>query len=323
MEVLVLGSGAGGGVPQWNCHCHNCKAVREGSPHVTERTQSSLAVSPNGKDWVLINASPDLRQQINQSPQLWPNCGKSRDNSRDGSTISRGTNIKGVILTDSQIDHTLGLMIMREGLPLDVYCTDIVFEDLSQSLPIFPVMKHWHGGYQRKTINIDAAGNNHLPAPFKVEKVPELTFYPVPLYSNAPPYSPYRDKPVPGNNIGLKIVDDNTGHSVFYAPGIVETNDDVEASLAEVDCAILDATLWTDDEMINHGFSEKTGKDMGHISVGGDTGVVSLLEKFNLKHKILIHINNTNPILDETSKEHLFLKERDIVVAKDGMVFNI
>lgn len=315
MEVLVLGSGAGGGVPQWNCHCHNCKAVREGSPNVAERTQSSLAVSPNGKDWVLINASPDLRQQINQSPQLWPDC--------DGKTVSRGTNIKGVILSDSQIDHALGLMIMREGLPLDVYCTDIVYEDLSQSLPIFPVMSHWHGGYNRKAINIEPANGTHLPKPFKVDKVEGITFHPIPLYSNAPPYSPYRDKPVPGNNIGLKIVDDSTGNAVFYAPGIVETNADVAAALSEVNCAILDATLWTDDEMINHGFSQKTGKDMGHISVGGDTGVVSLLEKFNLQHKILIHINNTNPILDETSAEHRFLKERDILVAKDGMVFTV
>ena len=316
MQVLVLGSGAGGGVPQWNCHCEICQAARSSSNNnVIERTQSSLAVSNDGKNWALINASPDLRQQINQTPQLWPDC--------KNTGVTRGTNIKGVILTDSQIDHSLGLMIMREGLPLDVYCTDIVYQDLSNSLPIFPVMKHWHGGYQRKEIDIDTLADDGKPHGFQVSNVAGITFYPIPLYSNAPPYSPYRDKPVPGNNIGLKIVDDNTGKAVFYAPGIVESNDDVETALADVSCAILDATLWQDDEMIHHGFSNKTGKDMGHISVGGDTGVVSLLERFELEHKILIHINNTNPILDETSDEHRFLQARDIVVAKDGMVINV
>lgn len=316
MQILVLGSGAGGGVPQWNCHCQNCRAARCSSNNkVIERTQSSLAVSADGKSWALINASPDLRQQINQTPQLWP------DFSQTG--LTRGTNIKGIVLTDSQIDHSLGLMIMREGLPMDVYCTDIVYQDLSVSLPIFPVMQHWHGGYRRQAIDIDTLADDGNPHSFTVDNINGIRFYPIPLYSNAPPYSPYRDKPVPGNNIGLKIVDEVSGKAVFYAPGIVESNGDVEAALAEVDCAILDATLWRDDEMIQGGFSQKTGKDMGHISVDGDTGVVSLLERFDLEHKILIHINNTNPILDETSAEYQFLQARDIVVAKDGMVIEL
>ena len=154
MYILILGSGAGGGVPQWNCHCDNCAGCRNKTLPVRERTQSSIAVSSNRKDWVLINASPDIRQQINQSPLLWPADGQQR-----------GTAIKSIILTDSQIDHTTGLLTLREGLPLPVYCTDVVYEDLSTAFPVFPMLKHWHGGLQRRAI-----GTTHEPG-FQVEGV--------------------------------------------------------------------------------------------------------------------------------------------------------
>ena len=149
MKILILGAGAGGGFPQWNCHCDNCRGVRDGSIKASPRTQSSIAVSANGTDWVLINASPDLRQQINHTPELWP-ADKQQQ---------RGTSIRSIILTDSQIDHTTGLLTLREGLPLPVYCTDVVHEDLTTAFPLFTMLKHWHGGLQRHSIDTDCTAS--------------------------------------------------------------------------------------------------------------------------------------------------------------------
>ncbi|MDP2561570.1 pyrroloquinoline quinone biosynthesis protein PqqB [Psychrobium sp. 1_MG-2023] len=305
MKILVLGSAAGGGFPQWNCHCANCKGLREGTIKATPRTQSSIAVSLDGKDWVLINASPDLRQQINQSPQLWPE------------NQTRGTNIRGVLLCDSQVDHTTGLLTLREGLPLDVYCTKEVHQDLSTTYPLFNMLSHWHGGLSYKTI-----GTDHTQA-FTVTGVSGLSFYPVVLESNAPPYSTYRDAVVDGNNIGLKIVDEKTGKWLFYAPGIVETNPLVEQMLDGASCALIDGTLWLDDEMISQGVGEKLGSEMGHMPVNGEFGSVSLLNRFNIDRKILIHINNTNPILNEDSKAHQYVIENGVEIATDGLEITI
>lgn len=305
MQILVLGSAAGGGFPQWNCHCANCKGVRNNTIKATPRTQSSIAVSNDGEKWVLINASPDLRQQINQSPQLWPNSG------------SRGTKICSAILTDSQIDHTTGLITLREGLPLDIYCSDVVFEDLSHSFPLFPMLKHWHGGLQYHNIDI----NNK--AGFQVDDINDLTFVPVIIESNAPPYSPYRDKVVAGNNMGLKIIDNNTGKYLLYLPGIVESTPEVEAIMASASCVLIDGTLWLDDEMIKLGVGEKLGSQMGHMPVNGDFGTVALLNKYPVDRKILIHINNTNPILNEDSKEHQYVIDNGVEIATDGMEITI
>ena len=305
MQILVLGSAAGGGFPQWNCHCTNCKGLRDGTLKATVRTQSSIAVSPNGKDWVLINASPDIRQQINQSPQLWPEQG------------SRGTNIRAAILTDSQIDHTTGLLTLREGLPLEVYCSDVVYEDLSTVFPVFNLLEHWHGGLKFNAIDTEKR------PPFSVKGVEDIVFEPVIIESNAPPYSRYRDKVVDGNNIGLKIIDKSTGKYLFYLPGIVESNAEVEAILAEASCVLIDGTLWLDDEMIALGVGKKLGSEMGHMPVNGEFGTVALLNKFPIDRKILIHINNTNPILNEESEQHQFVLDNGVEIATDGMEITI
>ncbi|WP_158769567.1 pyrroloquinoline quinone biosynthesis protein PqqB [Paraglaciecola sp. L1A13] len=305
MKILVLGSAAGGGFPQWNCHCANCKGLRDGTIKATARTQSSIAVSPNGKDWVLINASPDIRQQINQSPQLWPEQG------------NRGTNIRGAILTDSQIDHTTGLLTLREGLPMEVYCSDVVYEDLSTVYPLFNLLAHWHGGLHFNKIDTE-----RRPA-FNVSGVNGIVFEPVIIESNAPPYSRYRDKVVNGNNIGLKIVDTSSGKYLFYLPGIVESNVEVEQILSKASCVLIDGTLWLDDEMIAQGVGTKLGSEMGHMPVNGEFGTVALLNKFPIERKILIHINNTNPILNEESAEHKFVLDNGVEIATDGMQITI
>ncbi|UTP72478.1 pyrroloquinoline quinone biosynthesis protein PqqB [Alteromonas sp. LMIT006] len=306
MQVLILGAGAGGGFPQWNCHCANCSGLRQGQSHFQERTQSSIAVSVNGKDWVLINASPDLRQQINANPELWPEEG-----------VQRGTAIRSIILTDSQIDHTTGLLDLREGLPLPVYCTEVVHEDLTTTYPLFTMLKHWHGGLEQHIISTEHDDG------FTVKGVPELLFQPVVLESNAPPYSRYRDNIVPGNNIGLKITDTTNGKVVFYAPGCMQANDLVKNMMAQADCVLFDGTLWLDDEMIAGGFSQKLGTQMGHMPVNGEHGTINLLNQYDIQRKVLIHINNTNPVLNEQSEQHCALVSQGIELAYDGMKINL
>ncbi|OLQ86317.1 pyrroloquinoline quinone biosynthesis protein PqqB [Vibrio panuliri] len=305
MQILILGSAAGGGFPQWNCHCENCSGLRNQTIRAQARTQSSIAVSSDGVRWVLVNASPDIRQQINQSPQLWPE------------NQTRGSNLVAAILTDSQVDHTTGLLTLREGLPLDVYCTDVVHEDLTRTFPLFKILQHWHGGLTHHTI-----GTDHRQG-FTIEQARGLTFYPVHLESNAPPYSPYRDDVVAGNNIGLKIVDNNSGKYLFYAPGIVDSSPLVESMLADAECVLIDGTLWLDDEMIKKGFGQKFGSQMGHMPVNGANGSVALLNRFAIKRKILIHINNTNPILNEDSSAHHFVINSGVEIATDGMEITI
>lgn len=306
MQILILGSGAGGGVPQWNCHCDICAGIRHGSCDAKPRTQSSIAVSSNGQDWVLINASPDLRQQINDTPKLWPERG-----------VKRGTRIRSIVLTDSQIDHTTGLLTLREGLPLPVHCTDVVYEDLTTGFPLFNMLKHWHGGLQRRAIGTD------YESAFAPEGAGDLTFHPVVLESNAPPYSKYRDNIVAGNNIGLKITNKVTGKVLFYAPGCMQASDLVKQMLGQADCVLFDGTLWLDDEMIANGFSERLGTQMGHMPVNGDGGAIDMLNEYDIERKILIHINNTNPVLNENSQENAYLKSKNIELAYDGMEINL
>ncbi|MEM0911325.1 MAG: pyrroloquinoline quinone biosynthesis protein PqqB [Pseudomonadota bacterium] len=302
MQILILGSGAGGGVPQWNCHCDICSGIRHDRIVAKPRTQSSIAVSSNGLDWILINASPDLRQQINETPKLWPEQG-----------VKRGTRIRSIILTDSQIDHTTGLLTLREGLPLPVHCTDVVYEDLTTGFPVFNMLKHWHGGLQRQAIDT-AYESEFAPAGAN-----DLVFNPVVLESNAPPYSRYRDNIVPGNNIGLKITNKVTGKVLFYAPGCMQASDLVKDMLSQADCVLFDGTLWLDDEMIANGFSERLGTQMGHMPVNGEGGAIDMLNQYDISRKILIHINNTNPVLNENSQENTYLKSEDIELAFDGM----
>ncbi len=305
MQIVVLGSAAGGGFPQWNCHCGMCSSVRNGTSRAEPRTQSSIAVSDDGENWVVINASPDILQQINASPQLAQ---------ADG---ARGSGVRSVIVTDAQIDHTTGLLILREGLPLDLYCTAEVSEELSTSYPILSMMKHWEGGYRTHTVDPNSEAGWQIPS------VPALRFHPIVLASNAPPFSPYRNKPRPGDNIGLRIVDTRSGATLFYAPGLGAPDDAVLSALASADCVMMDGTLWTDDEMIREGLGTRLGSEMGHLSVSGDDGMLALLDQFDKPRKVLIHINNTNPILDPDSSEHKAVLEAGVEIAFDGMNIQI
>ncbi|WP_275553416.1 pyrroloquinoline quinone biosynthesis protein PqqB [Mixta sp. Marseille-Q2659] len=303
MQIKVLGSAAGGGFPQWNCNCKNCQGVRNGTMKTSRRTQSSIAISDNGKDWVLCNVSPDICHQLLASPEL---------NNPD---VLRGTGIGAIILTDSQIDHSAGLLNLREGCPHHVWCTHEVHQDLTTGFPVFTMLSHWNGGLIHHKIVPEES--------FSVSVCQSLRFTAIPLLSNAPPYSQYRNRPLPGHNVALFVEDGNSGKSLLYAPGLGEPDSALMPWLQKADCLLIDGTLWRDNELAATGVGQNTGKDMGHLALAEEQGLAALLAGLPAERKILIHINNTNPILDEESAERQSLTREGIEVSWDGMLIEV
>jgi pyrroloquinoline quinone biosynthesis protein B len=300
MRIKVLGSAAGGGFPQWNCNCPNCRGLREGKIRAHARTQSSIAVSADARNWVLLNASPDLLAQLRTFPALQP------------ARAIRDTAVRAIILTDAQIDHTTGLLLLREGAPLTVYCTDAVCNELTTVNPVFAILENYCGveWHRIPTGETDT---------FSVAGAEGLSFKAVALKGKPPPYSFRRDDPTDGDNIGLRIENRSSGKILFYAPSLAEIDAAVERRLGEADCVIVDGTFWTDDELIRLGISRKRARDMGHLPQSGAGGMMERLRSLNGARKILVHINNTNPILDDNSPERQALQECAIEVAHDGM----
>lgn len=299
MKIRVLGSGAGGGFPQWNCNCHNCHRLRHQEMNGTARTQSSIAVSTDDRNWLLFNTSPDIRAQLEAFPAIQP---------REG---VRDTGIKAILLIDSQIDHTTGMLMLREGKPLQVYCSEMVRQDLSTGFPLFKMLE-------------DYCTVEHHPVPldggsFTIPGIDDLRFYSHSLKSKAPPYSPHRNDPHDGDNIGVIIEQISTGKKVYYAPGLGEIEPHVMAAMQDADCLLVDGTFWTDDEMEQQGISPKKAREIGHLPQSGPGGMIEVLDGVHETRKILIHINNTNPILDDDSAQRRQLTEAGIEVACDGM----
>ena len=299
MFIQILGSAAGGGFPQWNCNCANCAGLRGGTLRAQPRTQSSIAISDNGRDWILCNASPDIRAQLEAFPTLQP-ARKPRD-----------TAIAAIILLDSQIDHTTGLLTLREGCPHEVWCTEMVHQDLTTGFPLFNMLSHWNGGLKWNPIALEGS--------FVIPACPNLLITPIPLRSSAPPYSPHRNDPHPGDNIGLLIEDRQSGGTLFYAPGLGQVSPELLDIMRGADCLLVDGTLWRDDEMRVREVGDKLGSEMGHMPQSGPGGMIEVLDGMPASRKVLIHINNTNPILDEDSAERATLGEHGIEVAFDGM----
>jgi pyrroloquinoline quinone biosynthesis protein B len=304
MYVLVLGSAAGGGYPQWNCNCAMCAGIRNGTINAQPRTQSSIAVSTDKVHWLLINASPDIRTQLNTQPLMQP----ARD--------LRDTGITAVMLVDSQIDHTTGLLILRENKqPLELYCADSVYEDLTTGFPVLNMLRNYCG-VNRHALKIDGTATT-------VKGVDGLLVTAVALSSKAPPYSPHRDAPTPGDNVGLWIEDEITGGKLFYAPGLGQFEEHLKPYCAQADCLLVDGTCWTDDEMAQRGVGDKLASQMGHLAQSEAGGMIEQLQAFPQARKVLIHINNTNPILDEDSAERKVLAANDIEVAHDGLLLEL
>ena len=306
MRITVLGSAAGGGFPQWNCNCRNCAGVRSGRVKARPRTQSSIFVRGDQQaDGVLFNASPDILEQIRAHPALQP------------ARAVRDTAIAGVVLMDGQIDHATGLFMLRErGSPLPLWCTDAVEQDLTQGNPVLRVLGHYCGVACQR---IEPDGT-----PFTVAGVAELGFRAFALQSKAAPYSPHRDAPVPGDNIGMLISDCATGRKAFYAPGLGEITPALFDILCSADAVLVDGTFWTDDEMPRLGLSAKSARDIGHLPQSGPGGMIEWLDRLPRRtRRLLIHINNTNPILDEDSPERAQLARHGIEVCEDGMNLEI
>ena len=300
LRVRVLGSAAGGGFPQGNCHCVNCAGLRTGRLNARARTQSAIAVSGDGTNWLLVNASPDVRAQILGFPDLQP--ARSR----------RDTGIRALLLVDGQIDHTAGLLMLREqDQPLEVWCSRAVHQDLTQGLPILRVLEHYCGVNWHE-LPVDGT-------PFSVTGIDGLELSALAVRGKAPPYSPHRNDPHPGDNLALIVRDRESGSSLFYAPGLAAFEPHLDPAMKAADLLMVDGTCWSDDELERRGVGTRRALAMGHLPLSGPEGMIALLDRFERPRKVLIHINNTNPILVEDGPERNLLAAAGIEVAHDGM----
>ena len=302
MKIRVLGAAAGGGFPQWNCNCSNCAGVRAGTVRARARTQSSIAV--RGRDaagWGLVNVSPDITAQLQANPAFQP--GRSL----------RDCSITGIVLVDGQVDHTTGLYMLRESTrPWPIWCTDSTYADLTRGNPILNVLGHFCGVDRRR---IDLEGNT-----FEIEGVSGVQWRALPVPGKPAPYSPNRESPVPGDNLALVITDKETGRTAVYAPGLGAMDDRVWRQMQSAACVMVDGTFWTDDEMIRLGASKKHARDIGHLPQSGAGGMLEWLDELPAgTRKVLIHVNNTNPILDQDSEQAAEVARRGVEVAWDGM----
>jgi pyrroloquinoline quinone biosynthesis protein B len=320
MRITVLGSAAGGGFPQWNCNCHNCAGVRSGAVRAKPRTQSSIFVQGGTEgatqdaaqaatQGVLINASPDILSQIRSHATLQP-----------GRAL-RDSAIAGVVLMDGQIDHCTGLFMLREHVgPLPLWCTDAVAEDLLQGNPVLRVLTHYCG-VMRHRIDLSAEASSDRPSGwFAVPGADGLRLRALPLTSKAAPYSPHRNNPEPGDNIGIVLKDAHSGKTAFYAPGLGDITPPIFDAMCSADVVLVDGTFWTHDEMPALGLSKKSALLMGHLPQSGPGGMLEWLAKLPATtRRMLIHINNTNPILDEDSPQRANLWQAGVEVCEDNM----
>ena len=298
----MLGAAAGGGFPQWNCNCRNCVGVRSGTVRARPRTQSSIAVrGPAADAWALVNASPDISVQLQANRVFQP-----------GRAL-RDCAIAGIVLVDGQVDHTTGLYMLRESSrPWPIWCTDSTYADLTRGNPILEVLSHFCG-VERQRICLDGTK-------FSVPGVEAVSWTAVAVSGKPAPYSPNRESPVPGDNLALVIADEVSGRHAVYAPGLGAMDDTVWRHMQSAACVLVDGTFWTDDEMIALGASRKRAREIGHLPQSGPGGMLEWLERLPPQtRRVLIHINNTNPILDEDSAQAGQLRRRNVEVAWDGM----
>lgn len=306
MRIRVLGSAAGGGFPQWNCNCRNCADVRAGRPGFRARTQSSLAVSADGTAWVLLNASPDLRQQINDTPEL--------GSVADGKL--RNSPIKAAVVTNGDVDHVTGLINLREAQPLVVYGSKRVMDTLAANT-IFNVLAE----------NVVARHDLPMDTALAVAGPDGPTGITVEAFDVPGKVALYLEDATKGGNfgsrsgdtIGLKVSAPATGKHFYYIPGCAELDPPLRARLQDAPLVFFDGTLYTDDEMLEQGLMPKTGARMGHISMSGPDGSIAAFKTLNIPRKIYVHINNSNPVLNENSPQRQATEQAGWEVGYDGM----
>jgi len=312
MKVLVLGSSAGGGFPQWNCRCRQCESFRRGELNGTARTQSSVAVSQDGASWVLLNASPDLAQQIRANPLLHPSHQHAGP---------RDSPIKAVVLTDSKLHNVAGLLSLRESQRLEVFATPLVFEDLTADLPLLSVLDH----YTAVHWHMLAIAGNAPAAAFRIDGFPDLRFCAVAVPGKAPRHARERGDTI-GECIALHIEDARTRQRFFFSPALAEVGGSELEWMRAADCVMVDGTFWDEHELRDAGLGGHSASELGHLpqmAFEGRDGMIAALNATDATRKILTHINNSNPILDERGLQRRALTDHGIEVAHDGMVIEL
>ncbi len=304
MRVLVLGSAAGGGFPQWNCNCRVCRAARDGNGRALPRTQSSLAVSADGERWALLNASPDLRQQLTDNPPLHPK------------TEARHSPIAAVVLTNADVDHVAGLLTLRESQPFVLYASGRV-QDALDANPIFGVLNPRFVRRQAlplgRPLALQAPGGEEIGLTVEPFAVPGK----IALYLEDPDAGDdfgTRE----GDTIGLCLSEPATGKRLFYIPGCAALDAPLAERLAGAPLVLFDGTLFENREMVTGGLGHKTGARMGHLNVSGPDGSMAAFEGLGVGRRIYIHINNSNPVLLEDSSERAAVEAAGWEVAYDG-----
>jgi pyrroloquinoline quinone biosynthesis protein B len=304
LRIVVLGAAAGGGVPQWNCGCRVCKAARTEHPEL-QSTQASVAFSADDKHWFLINASPDLRQQLIATPHLHPKTGQLRHSP-----------IVGVILTNSEVDAVAGLLSMREGSPFTIYAHDRVLAIL-KSNSIFNVLSE--NNVRREPISIDESFEPALPD----GSMSGIEILPFAVPGKGAWYLEGKAHPAgnggAGDTLGLRIEDKTTGRYFYFLAACAKLTPELKQRLVGAALVFFDGTVWRDDELIAAGLGAKTGQAMGHISMSGENGAIAALADLGIDRKVFLHINNSNPALLRDSAERGIAERAGWQIPADGM----
>lgn len=304
MRVLVLGSAAGGGLPQWNCNCGNCRAARAQDAHVRPRNQPSLAISSDGENWHLLNAGPDIRQQINDNPDLHPKHGL------------RHTPIRSIVLTNADIDHIAGLLILRESRPYTIFSTPWLKHVVLDSNTAFRLLV-------RKPEPVKWV-EFPLGKPFFPEGEENIRITPFAVPGKVPLYLMDDYANDPESTIGLNIHDLKSGKTLVFIPGVQDYTPVVREQIAQADVLFIDGTTFTDTEMQDLGVAHApTARVMGHWPVGGEDGTIALLrDKPNIR-KVFIHMNNTNPMLHTGSPQAEIVRKAGWEISYEGMTLDL
>ncbi|CAN5729479.1 pyrroloquinoline quinone biosynthesis protein PqqB [soil metagenome] len=302
MQVTLLGTAAGGGFPQWNCWCPTCRIARGDPERARHRSQSSAAVSADGRRWFLLNASPDVQAQLARLPSGEP-------------AGMRHVPIEGVVLTDGELDHTLGVLLLREGRLLQIYATAAVRSIVEQDSRIVPVTRAF-AEVRLEDLPIGAA----TPLTYRDGCPSGLTVTCFPVPAGPPRFAAGEHA---GHTVGLLVHDAATGGVCAFVPGCGGLDEALLARLAEAELVLFDGTFWTDEELITLGIGDRTAREMDHLPVSGPGGSLERMASLRSAHRVYTHINNTNPMLVEDSPERLLVERLGVVVGADGMRFTL
>jgi pyrroloquinoline quinone biosynthesis protein B len=309
MRVEILGSAAGGGFPQWNCSCRNCRSLRAGTLRAKSRTQTQVAVSDDGRTWFLLNASPDLRMQIELTPALQP---------RDG---IRESPISGVLLTSADLDQIAGLLSLRELQPFRIYCTPSLERIVREDNSAFGMLNR----VPRQVCWTNVKPGDRFPLLDVEDQASGISCEVFSLADRYPMYvSSERVAELKGDEALLGVIlTGASGARLAYLPAVPKISDELLRLLETADVVLFDGTFWSDDELIQVQGSGATAREMGHVPVSGADGSLHLLAGVRRPRKIFVHVNNTNPMLDESGPEYRELRAAGWELAEDGWQLNL